>query len=348
MTCNFTPATGEAATETVGKDQIAQWLIVGNDGLSVSLDGENMATYCTELAKKHDVSKKKTGQFKTTGGSIINVPVASSGQTVDGNKLYEAIAEAINNKKSATVEAVYSEAKEKQVDFVIFPEMTLTGFTLNPETYGEDRKNSPSMAFFREEAKKNHVAICYGLPVYENGIATNHCIILDENGNQLADYAKIHPFSFGAEAKHYTGGNALQLCEVKGVPVAPLICYDLRFPEIFQIVSEQAKVIPVIASWPTARREHWMTLLKARAIENQCFILGVNRSGEGGGLSYIGDSMAVSPTGEVLAHVEGGNGLTIVDIDLNEADAYRKSFPVKADRKPALYHTLWEENIKQK
>lgn len=114
VTCNFTPATGEAATETVGKDQIAKWLIVGNDGLSVSLDGENMATYCTELAKKHDVSKKKTGQFKTTGGSIINVPVASSGQTVDGNKLYEAIAEAINNKKSATVEAVYSEAKEEE------------------------------------------------------------------------------------------------------------------------------------------------------------------------------------------------------------------------------------------
>lgn len=114
VTCNFTPATGEAATEAVGKDQIAQWLIVGNDGLSVSLDGENMATYCTELAKKHDVSKKKTGQFKTTGGSIINVPVASSGQTVDGNKLYEAIAEAINNKKSATVKAVYSEAKEEE------------------------------------------------------------------------------------------------------------------------------------------------------------------------------------------------------------------------------------------
>lgn len=114
VTCNFTPATGEAATETVGKDQIAQWLIVGNDGLSVSLDGENMATYCTELAKKHDVSKKKTGQFKTTGGSVINVPVTSSGQTVDGNKLYEAIAEAINNKKSATVEAVYSEAKEEE------------------------------------------------------------------------------------------------------------------------------------------------------------------------------------------------------------------------------------------
>ena len=87
-----------------------------------------------------------------------------------------------------------------------------------------------------------------------------------------------------------------------------------------------------------------MTLLKARAIENQCFIIGVNRSGDGGGLSYHGDSMVVSPTGEVLAHVEGGNGLTIVDIDLAEVDAYRGSFPLKADRKPELYHALWKQH----
>ena len=158
------------------------------------------------------------------------------------------------------------------------------------------------------------------------------------------DYAKIHPFSFGAEAEHYVGGSALQFADVKGVPVSPMICYDLRFPEPFQVLSEKSKIITVIASWPTPRREHWMTLLKARAIENQCFILGVNRSGDGGGLSYIGDSMAVSPTGEVLAHVEGGNGLTIVDIDLDEVDAYRSSFPLKVDRKVELYHSLWQEH----
>ena len=237
-----------------------------------------------------------------------------------------------------------TEAKEKAVDFVIFPEMTLTGFTLAPETYGEDRANSPSINFFKEEAKKNGVAVCFGLPVYENGVATNHCIYLDENGEQLVDYTKIHPFSFGAEAEHYVGGNELQFTEVKGVPVAPMICYDLRFPEPFQILSEKSKIITVIASWPTPRREHWMALLKARAIDNQCFMLGVNRSGDGGGLSYIGDSMAISPTGEVLAHVEGGNGLTIVDIDLAEVEAYRSSFPLKADRKVELYHTLWEQH----
>ncbi len=240
-----------------------------------------------------------------------------------------------------------AEAREKAVDLVVFPEMTLAGFTLNPEVYGEDRKNSKTITFFQEEAKKNGVAVCFGLPVHENGVSTNHCIIVDENGEQLADYAKIHPFSFGAEAKHYIGGSELQFCKVKGVPLSPLICYDLRFPEPFQILSEKSHIITVIASWPTARREHWMTLLKARAIENQCFIIGVNRSGDGGGLSYNGDSMAVSPNGEVLAHVEGGNGLTLVEIDPHEAETVRQGFPLKADRKPELYHALWEKSQKE-
>ncbi len=243
-------------------------------------------------------------------------------------------------KSMALCQELLAEAGKKQVDFVIFPEMTLTGFTLRPAAYAEDRKNSPTMAFFREQAKKNHIAVCYGLPVSENGVATNHCIIIDENGNQLADYAKIHPFSFGAEAKYYSGGDALQFCRVKGASVSPLICYDLRFPELFQIASQKSEIITVIASWPTSRREHWMTLLRARAIENQCFILGVNRSGTGGGLSYIGDSMAISPSGAVLAHTEGKSGLTVVDIDVSEVAACRASFPVKADRKPALYHAL--------
>ncbi len=114
ITCNFTPATGDPATETVGKEQIANWLVVGNDGLSVSLDGETMATYCTELASKHDVSKTRKGQFKTTSGSVISVNVASSGQTVDGNALYESIYDAISKKESATVDAVYSEADDTE------------------------------------------------------------------------------------------------------------------------------------------------------------------------------------------------------------------------------------------
>lgn len=110
ITCNFNPVTGTAATETIGKDQIATWLIVGNDGLSVALDEETMSTYCTQIAGNHDTATTRNGLFKTTSGGTINVKVASSGQTVDANALYESVYEAIENKESATVEAVYSEA----------------------------------------------------------------------------------------------------------------------------------------------------------------------------------------------------------------------------------------------
>ena len=239
------------------------------------------------------------------------------------------------------------EAKGEGAELIVFPEMTLTGFTMQPEIYGEDRKNSRAIAFFREEAKKNQLAVCFGMAVHEKGVSTNHCILLNEMGEELADYAKIHPFSFGAEAKYYVGGDELSFCTVKGAALSPLICYDLRFPEPFQVLSEKSRIITVIASWPTPRREHWMTLLKARAIENQCFIVGVNRSGEGGGLFYNGDSMIVSPLGEVLVHLDGGSGIAVVDIDIAEAETYRSSFPVKADRKPALYHALWEKHCNQ-
>lgn len=246
-------------------------------------------------------------------------------------------------KTMALCSRLLAEAGERGTDFVLFPEMTLTGFTLQPALYGESREKSESIAFFQAEAKKNQLCIGFGLPVHENGISTNHCIILDENGEILADYAKIHPFSFGAESKHYIGGEELQFCEVKGAPLTPFVCYDLRFPEIFQIASAKSHILTVIANWPTSRREHWMTLLQARAIENQCFVIGVNRSGEGGGLSYCGDSMAISPMGEVLAHVVDGNGLTYLEIDPAEAERVRQGFPLKADRKPALYHALWQK-----
>lgn len=235
-----------------------------------------------------------------------------------------------------------AEANQKAVDLVVFPEMTLTGFTMNPQEFGEERAQSQTIAFFQEEARKNSVAICFGLPVHENGVSTNHCIVVDENGTLLADYAKIHPFSYGAEAKHYIGGEEIQFCQIKGVSLTPFICYDLRFPEIFQIASEKSRIITVIANWPTSRREHWMTLLQARAIENQCFLIGVNRTGNGGGLSYNGDSMLISPSGEIISHIEKDSGLFTAEIDLAAVSSLRESFPLKADRKPALYYALWQ------
>lgn len=236
--------------------------------------------------------------------------------------------------------AMLAEAGEKGVDLAVFPETTLTGFTLHPETLGEQQQESKSIAFFREEARKNNTAICFGMPVHENGISTNHCIILSKSGELLADYAKIHPFSYGAEARHYTGGNEICICTLEGVPYTPFICYDLRFPEIFQIASQESWLISVIANWPCSRIVHWKALLQARAIENQCFIIGVNRCGSGGKLDYSGDSMLFSPTGELIAHAEPCSGLTVAEINPEDAPALRKKFPFKADRKPELYYAL--------
>lgn len=233
-----------------------------------------------------------------------------------------------------------------KVDLVIFPEMTLTGFTLHPDIYAEELANSATVRFFRNQAIQNAVAIGFGMAVKEDvGLGyTNHFIMMDKNGKTIADYTKIHPFSFGAEAKFYSGGDKLVTCQLDGVVIAPMICYDLRFPEVFQIVSESAHVIPVIASWPVQRREHWMALLKARAIENQCYIVGVNRIGYGGGLEYSGDSMMIAPSGKVLVNAHMSRGLLSADIATAEVAMQRDVFPMKRDRKPKLYRQLWQDH----
>ena len=119
----------------------------------------------------------------------------------------------------------------------------------------------------------------------------------------------------------------------------------MRFPEIFQAASRHSHILTVIANWPAARAAHWKILLQARAIENQCFIIGVNRSGSDRTLTYSGDSMLVSPTGEILAQLTTPNALAVVEIHPEEAEAYRKEFPLKADRKEALYYNFFQSHL---
>ena len=158
----------------------------------------------------------------------------------------------------------------------------------------------------------------------------------------LQEYAKLHPFSFGEESKHYIAGDKLSVLSLPGICMSGFICYDLRFPEIFQAVSRQAELIVVIASWPDGRIAHWHTLLQARAIENQCFILGVNRTGHGNGLSYTASSAAYAPTGELLTPAAPADAGTLyADLDLSDVARYRESFPLKADRRESLYQTFY-------
>jgi predicted amidohydrolase len=153
----------------------------------------------------------------------------------------------------------------------------------------------------------------------------------------VVKYAKIHPFSFAGEDKVYTAGDRVVTVEVEGVRVTPLVCYDLRFPEPFRTAAAETDLFVLVANWPDQRREHWRTLLRARAIENQAYVVGVNRAGEGHGLRYAGDSAAVSPLGETLAEADDREQVIFADIDPDVVGKLRARFPALDDRRPDSY-----------
>jgi omega-amidase len=249
-----------------------------------------------------------------------------------------------NKNKEAALQFIEHAATEK-VDMILFPEMTLTGFSMNTSFIGEN--HNETLEFFKESSSKFNISIGFG---YVEG--TSHCknkysVVAPQGvhqGSLLVNYTKIHPFSFGEETKFYESGNEIKFFNAFGFTIAPFICYDLRFPEIFQIASKTATLITIAANWPIERREHWITLLKARAIENQCFIAGINRVGEGNGLNYSGDSMIVDPLGNIISSLYMEEGLIIADICPDDVTAARESFGLKEDRKDALYYTLFSDN----
>lgn len=168
----------------------------------------------------------------------------------------------------------------------------------------------------------------------------NNFAIVTPSSQIACTYTKIHPFSFGLESQFYIGGQKIFLTNIDDFCISPLICYDLRFPEIFQIASKEASLITVSANWPKSRRDHWITLLKARAIENQCYIAGVNRVGISDNIEYCGDSIIIDPLGNILNHIENKEILIIHDIDYNLVKNTRDKFNLKLDRKEDLYKQI--------
>ena len=230
----------------------------------------------------------------------------------------------------------------QQVDLVIFPEMTLTGFTMNTHAHAEKCADSPSIRFFSECALQYGIYISFGVILTYEDKATNNLITLSPKGEILGNYVKIHPFSYVSEDTYYAGGSELISIYINGVEVGMSICYDLRFPEMFQALSASSKIIINIASWPSRRVMHWKTLLQARAIENQVFFIGVNRTGiDGDGIPYQKSSAAFSPEGMLLPTQEISPEIEVVELNIAQVDEYRKSFPVKSDRKTDLYRTFY-------
>ena len=241
----------------------------------------------------------------------------------------------------ATCREFCARAAQAGVDLLLFPEMTLTGFSMHPERTGEREADSPTLAFFREQAQAHKLALCFGYVEASGQRAENRCVILDKTGKTLASYAKIHPFSYGAEAKFFQGGTQLVFVPWGDVTLAPTICYDLRFPELYQALSHRAQLITVIANWPTVRAAHWRALLQARAIENQCFIAAVNACGRLKNQEYPGDSCLIDPYGNLLTPVTHTPQLLTAEVNFDLVRQYRSEFPLKNDRREELYRSWY-------
>lgn len=240
-------------------------------------------------------------------------------------------------------ESIIIEATEKKLDFILFPEMSLTGFSMKIERISEYKEQLNTIKVFKDIANKYSIAVGVGYVQKTDDRALNKYAVIDKNGVVISDYTKIHPFSYGEENMYYRGGKSLEYCNIESsqnITISTFICYDLRFPEIFQIASKKAQLIIVAANWPSSREDHWYTLLKARSIENQCYIAGINRAGEGNGIRYSGASVVFDPYGNQISEDIAGEGLITAEIYRETVDSCREEFRLKADRREALYYYL--------
>lgn len=236
------------------------------------------------------------------------------------------------------VDELLKSAKKNSIDLLIFPEMTLTGFSMNLKDMLEDLPlKSHSVAWFSMKAVEYNINIAFGYIEKHEDRGLNNLVILSKKGTILSKYSKIHPFSYGKESQYYKGGDEFILTRLEDLIIGSTICYDLRFPELYQILSKKANIILVIANWPEKRNDAWITLLKARAIENQCYIAGVNKVGMFGNTYYSGDSMIIDPVGNIITSLSHDEGVIYTDININEVDSLRKRFNVREDRKDLLY-----------
>ena len=217
-----------------------------------------------------------------------------------------------------------------KTDLIILPEMFTTGFTMNPQPIAE-RMNGPSIQWIQKQAKELNAAICGSLVISEGNNYYNRLIWAQPDG-VLLRYDKRHLFTLAGEDAVYTSGNTKLTLDYKGWKICPQICYDLRFP-VWSRNCENYNLLIYVANWPKSRSEHWKALLRARAIENQCYLAGVNRVGiDKNGLVYQGDTMIIDYSGVVLSHEVNREAISTIDLNKENLDQFRKKYNFLADR----------------
>ncbi|WAX56066.1 hypothetical protein M6B22_16185 [Jatrophihabitans cynanchi] len=226
-----------------------------------------------------------------------------------------------------------AEAARDGARLIGLAEMFATGFSMRPERVAED-EGGPNEQFLREQAARHDAWLVASIAQRgADGRFRNNCVLAAPDG-AVHRYAKIHPFSYAHEHEHYAAGDQYLTVEVDGLRVTPFVCYDLRFADEFWACAEVTDLYVVPANWPEPRREHWRTLLRARAIENQAFVMGINRVGAAKSVTHVGDSAIIDPMGRTLA--EGGSGESVLtaEVDAATVSAVRTEFVFLPDRRP--------------
>lgn len=221
---------------------------------------------------------------------------------------------------------------EEHVDLLILPEMWSTGFSMRPEVIAEE-PYGPAFLWMKEHSHKLNLAIAGSISVSDEGKYYNRWYCVHPNGH-IDLYDKRHLFSYGKENLFYAPGNSRIVIDIKGWKLMPIICYDLRFP-VWCRNNMNYDLMVVVANWPTPRIHHWDILLKARAIENQCYIAAVNRIGiDRNGLHYPGHSSIIDMNGSALLEMKDKEGVGILELDKDLLTQYREHFRFLQDRDP--------------
>ena len=223
-------------------------------------------------------------------------------------------------------------------DLVVLPEMFTTGFSMAGPRLAETM-DGPSVEWLRNKAVQLKAHLTGSLIIEEAGTVYNRLLWATPDG-KLDHYDKRHLFRMSGEHRVYGAGHHYLTVTIGPWRVRPFICYDLRFPVWTRNVAQAYDLALFVANWPAARAAHWMTLLKARAIENQAYVVGVNRVGrDGNGQAYAGDSMVLDPLGKVLYHAANREVVHTLDLDLARLEDYRRQFPAWRDADP----WTWEQ-----
>lgn len=232
----------------------------------------------------------------------------------------------------AHVRPMIAKAAADGARLIVLTEMFATGFSMRPERIAED-EGGPNEQFLQACAAEHDAYVVASIAQRgADGRYRNNAIVAAPDGT-VRRYAKIHPFTYSGEHEHYEAGNEHLSVTVDGVRMSVFVCYDLRFADEFWVLAQCTDLYVIVANWPEPRRDHWRVLLRARAIENQAYVVGVNRVGSGKGIAYTGDSAIISPLGETLVECPEEEGVASADIDTATVSGTRTTLPFLGDRR---------------